>query len=207
MIIGFIGAGDMAATIAQHAVRTGHQVRLLGRDQDKLARTVAALGQGASAATCEEVLAADIIVLAVGWAEMEQALAQCRPRPGAILVDATNAIVRRADGFEVASFGDRISTEIVADRAPGARVVKAFNTIRTEDFRAGPWRGDAQRMIMLSGDDEGAKAKVKGLIEDFGFLAVDLGGLAAGGRLQSFGGPLATGQDFLVAGDTIAQRT
>lgn len=206
MIVGFIGAGDMASTIARHALNAGHQVRMLGRNKEKLARTVAELGDGASAATCDEVLAADIVVLAVSWADVESALSGCRPQPGAILVDATNAIVRRSDAFEIAEFGDQISSEIVARLAPGARVVKAFNTIRTEDFRAGPWRGDARRMIMLSGDDVEAKATVKSLIEGFGFMAVDLGGLSTGGRLQTFGGPFATGHDFLAAGDTISER-
>lgn len=207
MIIGFIGAGDMASTIAQYAIEAGHQVRMLGRNKEKLAQTITRLGKGASASGCEDVLDAGIVVLAVSWADVEGALGGCRPRPGTILVDATNAIERGPNGFEIATFGEKISTEIVADRAPGARVVKAFNTIRTEDFRAGPRRGDARRIIMVSGNDPEAKATVKALIEDFGFMAVDLGDLSTGGRLQSFGGPLATGHDFLVAGDTIGERT
>lgn len=207
MIIGFIGAGDMASTIAQHAVEAGHHVRLFGRDKAKLAQTVARLGDRASAATCDDVLAADMIVLAVNWIHVEQALSDCRPRPGSILVDATNAVVRGADAFEIADFGERISSQIVAERAPGARLVKAFNTIRTEDLRAGPWRGDARRVILVSSDDIDAKATVKTFIDSIGFAAIDLGGLSTGGPLQSFGGPLATGHDFLIAGDTIEQRT
>lgn len=207
MIIGIIGAGDMATTIAQHALKAGHQVRLLGRNPEKLSQTIARLGDGSSAATCDELLAADMVVLAVSWSDVEQALAGCRPKPGTILVDATNALVRHADSFEVTDFGDRISSEIVAELAPGTRVVKAFNTIRTEDFRAGPRRGDARRVLMVSGDDSNAKAAVKALIESFGFMVADLGSLSTGGRLQSFGGPLATGHDFLVAGDTIDDRT
>jgi predicted dinucleotide-binding enzyme len=206
MIIGTIGAGDMATTIAGFALRAGHEVRLSGRNQAKLAQVVAQLGTGASAATPREVAEADIIILAVNWPDVAAALAACPSLDGKIVVDATNPLLQREPVFKLADFGDRISSEIVADQIPRARIVKAFNTIRTEDFRNGPRRGDARRVIMFSGDDTGAKATVKALIESFGFVAIDLGGLVSGGRLQSMGGPLATGHDFLIAGDSMDER-
>jgi predicted dinucleotide-binding enzyme len=52
-------------------------------------------------------------------------------------------------------------------------------------------------VIFVSGDHEEPKAYVKGLITDFGFAAIDLGGLVIGGRLQQAGGPLASVDLFI----------
>jgi predicted dinucleotide-binding enzyme len=207
MIIGFIGAGDMATAIAAYALKNGHSVKLLGRDTAKLQHTVAALGSGASVATVDNVAVADLVILSVNWPDVSEALSQIAVPEGTILIDATNALLRREPTFEIADLGDLISTEVVQGLVPGARVVKAFNTIRTEDLRAGPWRGDARRVIMVSSDHVEAKQSVVGMIRGFGFLPIDLGGLSCGGRLQSFGGPLATGHDFLVTGDRLEDRT
>lgn len=86
---------------------------------------------------------------------------------------------------------------MVATLAPGARVVKAFNSITMEKFEAGPSHGDARRVLFVSGDDESAKTLVKNLVVSFGFAVADLGNLETGGRLQQAGGPLA-GRDMLV---------
>lgn len=76
---------------------------------------------------------------------------------------------------------------------PGARVVKAFNTIwfrhlATQGDTAEP-EGD-RRAILLAGDDEEAKDVVATLIRDLGFAPVDTGGLADGGARQQPGTPL-----------------
>jgi predicted dinucleotide-binding enzyme len=75
--------------------------------------------------------------------------------------------------------------------APGARVVKAFNSIVTDRFNEGPAKNGGRRVIFVSGDDSEPKGFIKGLIKSFGFEPIDLGGLVTGGRLQQAGGPLA----------------
>jgi hypothetical protein len=77
-------------------------------------------------------------------------------------------------------------------------VVKAFNAIRMEHYDKGPKFHDGKRVIFVSGDDKDAKAAVIGLVKEFGYAAVDLGALVAGGRLQQAGGPIA-GHDWVVA--------
>jgi predicted dinucleotide-binding enzyme len=83
--------------------------------------------------------------------------------------------------------------------APGARIVKAFNSIVTARFNEGPVKDGGRRVIFVSGDHMEATAFVKELIESFGFAAIDLGSLVAGGHLQQAGGPLA-GLDLVVFG-------
>lgn len=85
---------------------------------------------------------------------------------------------------------------MVAGLAPGARVVKAFNSIVTARFNEGPIKNGGRRVIFVSGDHPEPTDFIKGLIESFGFVAVHLGGLATGGRLQQAGGPLA-GRDLV----------
>jgi predicted dinucleotide-binding enzyme len=84
----------------------------------------------------------------------------------------------------------------VAGFAPGARVVKAFNSIITERFNEGPTKNSGRRVIFVSGDESEPKGFINDLIKSFGFEPIDLGGLVTGGRLQQAGGPLA-GHDLV----------
>jgi predicted dinucleotide-binding enzyme len=188
--IGFIGAGAVAQTIAKHILPFGHRVVLSNtRGPDSLAQLVEELGSDATAGTVEQATEQDIIVLAVGWPVVQQALLSIPDWTGRILVDTTNRIA----GFNPFTLGDltgRTSSEIVADLAPGARVVKAFNSVPMSwisDFTSEKPR----TTLFVSGDDEGAKKPVRNLIDEAGFWPVDLGSLAVGGRLQQLGGPLA----------------
>ena len=98
----------------------------------------------------------------------------------------------------LADLGGIGASEIVARFAPGARIVKAFNSIRMAHFNEGPTKGPGKRVIFVSGDDQESKRAVKDLIESFGFAAIDLGGLVTGGRIQQAGGSLA-GLDLFIA--------
>ena len=203
MKIGFIGAGNMAVVIARYALKAGNEVVLTARNADRLAGVVKQLGKGAAAGTPAEVAASDIVVLTVPWPNIKDALAALPPLNGKILVDVTNPFAELQPKLVFADLGGRSASEIVAEYVPAAKLVKAFNTIRAEDFEAGPKRGDARRVLFISGAEADSKAKIKALIQSFGFVAVDLGGLVTGGRLQQAGGALASGEDYLVAGEKI----
>ncbi|WP_052130718.1 NADPH-dependent F420 reductase [Erwinia typographi] len=189
MKIGFIGAGPVAQTIAKHALLVGHQVVLSNtRGPESLAGLVAELGSGATAGTAKEAAEQDLVVLAVKWWHVQAALFSVGDWRGRVLVDTTNRIA----SIEPLALGDitgRTSSEIVADLAPGAKVVKAFNTVPVSwiaDFSA----SKRKTAFFVSGDDADAKKAVSNLIEEFGFYSLDLGSLAEGGRLQQTGGPL-----------------
>ena len=115
---------------------------------------------------------------------------------GRILVDATNPFVA-LDPLQLADLEGRSASVVVAEHAPGARVVKAFNTITMANFEKGPRQGEARRVLFVSGDDVASKQTVQHLITELGYAAIDLGGLDEGGRIQQPGGPLA-GLDLLV---------
>lgn len=190
MRIGFIGAGEVAQTIAKHVLPLGHQVMFSNtRGPDSLAALVKELGAGASAGTPQQAAEQDIVVLAVMWWNVQAALFSIPDWKGRILVDATN----RVAGVAPLTLGDvsgRTSSEIVADLAPGAKVIKAFNSVPMS------WISDFSpdkpaTVLFISGDDDATKRPLHDLIEQAGFCCVDLGFLATGGRLQQLGGPLA----------------
>jgi predicted dinucleotide-binding enzyme len=190
MKIGFIGAGIVAQTISKHVLPFGHQVLLSNtRGPDSLASLVRELGPGATAGSPQEAAAQDMVVLAVNWSSVQTALFSIADWKGRILVDATN----RVASYRPLALGDisrRTSSEIVADLAPGARVVKAFNSVPMSwisDFSA----SKSRTVLFISGDDEKAKKPLNELIEQVGLSCVDLGSLTIGGRLHQLGGPLA----------------
>ena len=190
MRIGFIGAGKVAQTISKHVLAVGHRVLLSNtRGPDSLAPLVKQLGTGAEAGTPQQATEQDIVVLAANWPNVQTALFSIPDWRGRILVDATN----RVAGYNPLTLGDisgRTSSEIVADLVPGAKIVKAFNSVPMawiSDFSPSKPR----TVLFISGDDADAKKTVRDLIEQIGLEPVDLGSLAIGGRLQQLGGPLA----------------
>ena len=199
MKFGTIGAGTVAFAFARSAVAAGHEVVLSSRrGPESLAGKVAELGHGASAATVEEAASLDYVLLAVPWPSVEDALRRLPAWNGRVLIDATNPFIEYSPKLVLADLCGKGASEVVAGLAPGARVVKAFNAIRMEHYDKGPKFHDGKRVIFVSGDDKDAKAAVIGLVNDFGYTPVDLGGLVSGGRMQQAGGPIA-GHDWVVA--------
>jgi predicted dinucleotide-binding enzyme len=188
MKIGIIGTGNIGATLARLLVRAGHDVALSNsRGPDSLSDLVQELGSRARAVSVKEAARwGDAIVLAVPWRSPE-----ALPRPelvaGKVVIDAMNPY--RSDGG-IFDLGDSTSSEEVAKRLPGARVVKAFNTMYYQHLLS---RGrpeaplDMRHAIFLASDDTEAKARVSQLIEDIGFAPVDTGSLREGGRSQQPG--------------------
>ena len=192
MRVGFIGAGGIGQALAGHVAKAGNEVLVSNsRGPESLAGVVTQLGGLTRAGTRQEAAQADVVVLAVQWPQVPAALSGLPPWGGRILVDATNPVID--PGFRLADLNGRTSSEIVASLAPGARVVKAGNTLVRAMLAADPRQAGGRRVLFMSGDDATAKADVGGILEKAGFATIDLGGLASGGRLQQFpGGPLPT---------------
>jgi hypothetical protein len=185
MKIGIIGAGMIGATTARLFAAAGHEVAVSNsRGPASLAPLVEEIGSRARALTVDEAARfGDVVLLAVPWRKPE-ALPAPDAVNGKIVIDAMNPY---AEGGGLADLGGVTSSEHTRRRLPGARLVKAFNTIYYRHLAANG-RPDLptpeRHAIFVSGDDEGAKAIVKGLIEDIGFGPVDLGSLVEGGRRQ-----------------------
>jgi 8-hydroxy-5-deazaflavin:NADPH oxidoreductase len=184
MDVGIIGAGRLGQAMAHTALRAGRSVALANsRDPESLASVVSALGEGVSAATVDEAASAGIVVIAVPWNRVPEAV-QGITWNSKVVMDATNDWA--ADDLQ-----GRTSSEIVAGLVAGARVVKAANTLSAEVLESDPQEAGGRRVIFISGDDADAKADVVALFEDAGFAAIDLGDLATGGAMQQIHHPLA----------------
>ena len=195
MQIGILGAGHVGLAVGRRVIGAGHRVKLSSA-RGAQALTPVARGIGAEAASVSEAAAADLVLLAVPWPAVADTLDPLPDWQGRILIDATNPFVT-IDPLELADLEGQSASVIVAEHAPGARVVKAFNTITMANFEKGPRQGGARRVLFVSGDDVAAKQTVQQLITELGYATIDLGGLDEGGRMQQPGGPLA-GLDLLV---------
>jgi predicted dinucleotide-binding enzyme len=192
--VGIIGAGRLGQGMARAARRAGRDVMIANsRGPESLAAVVSDLGEGVSAVTADEAAGAGIVVIAVPWDRVPEAV-QGLEWSGRLVIDATNDWA--ADDLQ-----GRTSSELVADLVAGARVVKAANTLGAEVLGSDPREGGGRRVLFLSGDDADAKATVTKLFEDAGFAAIDLGDLATGGELQQIHHPLAGLNLIRLAGD------
>jgi len=185
MKIGIIGAGMVGGTLAHLLVPLGHEVALSNsRGPASLEGMVAELGHRAHAMTVNDAAEwADLVVLAVPW-RTPDALPSASSVTGKVVIDAMNPYRAWGGTYDL---GDSSSSEETRTRLPGARLVKAFNTIyfrhlATEGNTSLP--DDKRRAIFVAGDDAEAKAAVAGLIRDLGFAAVDAGTLRDGVKLQ-----------------------
>jgi predicted dinucleotide-binding enzyme len=183
-VVGIVGAGRLGQAMARVALRAGRRVILANsRGPDTLAGVVSELGDGVAAGTVEQAFAARVVVLAVPWPRVLDAVRGIEWN-GRILIDATN-------DFDGSDLNGKTSSEHVASLVPEARVVKAANTLRADVLAADPQEAGGQRVMFVSGDDAEARSQVEILFADAGFSSIDLGGLATGGVLQQVGGPLA----------------
>jgi predicted dinucleotide-binding enzyme len=188
--IGIIGAGNIGSAIATAFANKGIAATLSNsRGPDSLADVVAAIGPSISAGTREDAAAKDIVFVAVNWSKLPAALAGLPDFDGRIVIDTNNPI--EAPLFKPFDLGSRASSEVFADKVPGARVVKAFNHLQPHLVSGDPASEGGKRVLFYSGDDVDAKAQVGALIDRLGFAGIDLGSLAIGACLVQFpGGPL-----------------
>jgi predicted dinucleotide-binding enzyme len=182
--VGIIGAGRLGQAMARTVRRAGRRVLIANsRGPESLASVVSALGEGVSAATVDEAASAGIVVIAVPFDRVPEAVRGLTWN-GQVVIDTTN-------DWAADDLIGRTSSELVADLVSGARVVKAANTLGAEVLGSDPQEAGGRRVIFISGDDADAKAEVVTLFQDAGFAAIDLGGLAAGGVMQQIHHPLA----------------
>jgi 8-hydroxy-5-deazaflavin:NADPH oxidoreductase len=109
------------------------------------------------------------------------------------VIDTGNYYPARDGNIDVLDSDETTSTELLGEGLPGARLVKAFNTMNYVPLgnEGRPGQPRAERLaIFLAGDDPGAKDVVAGLIDELGFAPVDTGSLAEGGRRQQPGAPV-----------------
>jgi predicted dinucleotide-binding enzyme len=188
MQIGIIGSGRIGGTLAELWARAGHQIAIANsRGPESLKELVERLGPSAKAMSVEEAARfGEVLVLAAPFRRPE-ALPPSVSVAGKVVIDAMNPFTETG---EIMDLGGKTSSAITAERLPGARLVKAFNTMNSETLRTEGRRSvpkEQRLVIFLAGDDGPAKATVGRLVEEIGFTPIRTGSLARGGRLQEPG--------------------
>jgi predicted dinucleotide-binding enzyme len=188
--VGIIGAGRLGQAMARTALRAGRSVVIANsRGPESLTSVVSKLGKGASARTARQAAVASIVVIAVPWERLPDAVRGLNWN-GQIVIDATN-------DWAADDLNGSTSSELVAELVAGARVVKAANTLGAEVLGSDPQQAGGRRVLFFSGDDADAKSAVASLFEDAGFAPIDLGTLATGGAMQQIHHPLS-GLDLIL---------
>ncbi len=185
MRIGIIGSGNIGSTAAKLFVEAGHEVAIANsRGPESLREVVAGLGDRAHAATPEDAAVfGEVVLVAIPFGRYRDLPAGALA--GRIVIDANNYYPERDGQIPELDSGETTSSELAAGHLPGARLVKAFNTMYYERLRdEGRPRGEQRLATFVAGDDVGAKAVASGLIDEVGFEAVDVGSLADGRRQQ-----------------------
>ncbi|MBD8605429.1 NADPH-dependent F420 reductase [Aeromicrobium sp. CFBP 8757] len=189
-----VGAGNIGSALARRFAASEISVGVSNsRGPESLSELTQQYAPWVEPVTTEQALQADVVILAVLFDSVEEVTHQVT-WDGRVVVDATNAV--DLPSFRPRDLGGRASTHLVAEAVPGARVVKAFNTLAASNLADEPVVGSGRRVLFVSGDDSDARDDVVALVESLGFAAVDLGTIGGGGRAQEFGGALAA-KDFV----------
>lgn len=178
MRIGIIGAGNVGGNLGKVWAGKGHEVMFGVRDPQspKVRALVSGLGEPARAGSVKEAAAfGEVVALTTPWPATQEAIQAAGDLAGKILMDCTNPVKPDLTGL---SLGQTTSAaEEIARWAPGARVVKAFNTIGAQQM-LNPQFGSQAASMFICGDDAAAKSVVARLTEESGFEVVDAGPLS-----------------------------
>ncbi len=184
MNIAILGTGRVGSALGSRWAEQGHSIFFGVRDAacDEVQNAVARAGSRAQAVSlAEAAAAAEVVVLAIPWEAVREVLDSLGPLDGKILVDCINPLAGDLKGLQ---FGFTTSAaEQIAEWAPTARVVKAFNTL-SDAAMANPWFGELKATMFYCGDDEEAKQVIRDLTEAIDLEAVDAGPLVNARQLE-----------------------
>ena len=184
MRIGTIGAGNIGRAFASLAIEAGHEV-LVSNSRDPKTLDQFARETGALSGSADEAAAfGDLVLVAIPLVRVLEL------EPGRlankIIIDANNYYPERDGAIRELDANDITTSELVARRLPGSRLVKAFNAILARDLNSAGSRlaSGARRALPLAGDDGEAKGIVSDLVHQFGFEPFDAGALADSWRFE-----------------------
>jgi predicted dinucleotide-binding enzyme len=176
MSITILGAGNMGRGLAKLAIESGWDVVVGARDPAKAKQLAAELGAKArSADIAGAVSSSDFIVLAITYDGVASALEAAGDLSGKVIVDITNPL--SPDYMSLTVGHSTSAAEEIAKLAPGAHVVKAFNTIFAQLLPREVRRDKSALQVFTAADNEPARRRVEDFIAKAGFEPVNAGPL------------------------------
>jgi 8-hydroxy-5-deazaflavin:NADPH oxidoreductase len=167
MKVAIIGNGNVGSALERGLKRAGHDVRATGREN---VRETAEWGE--------------LVILAVPFGAVDDALRTMgNAVDGKVLIDVTNAL---DENMALVIGCTNSGAEELQRKAPGAKVVKAFNTNFAQTMDSGHV-GDTALTVFAAGDDEAARDTALQLAREIGFDAVNAGPLQNARWLETLG--------------------
>jgi len=180
MKIGIIGSGNIGGALGKHWAKVGHEVMFSSRHPEELQDMAQKVG--AKVGTTEETAAfADVILLAIPYGKVPEVAKQIGQLDNKIIIDAGNPYPQR-DGDvaqKVIDDDSQTATGYIGSLFPGAKTVKAFNSIYFKVLEEQAFQSGENRIaVQMAGDDTQAKQTLTKLIEEIGFAPQDIGSLS-----------------------------
>jgi len=187
MKIGIIGAGQIGGTLTRLLTKLGYEV-FVANSRGPASLADLARETGAQAVSVREAArAGEVVVVTIPEAKIRDL-----PRDmfagvpdEVVVIDTGNYYPRERDGRIGEVEAGITESRWVANQL-GRPVVKAFNNIYAQHLleRGRPAGSQGRIALPVAGDDKNAKATVMRLVDQFGFDAIDAGGLDESWRQQ-----------------------
>lgn len=178
MDIAIIGSGNVGKALASSFRNAGHEVTLAAKHPEHAAEAARQFGARAARDAAEAVSGADLVVLAVPAAALEDVAREIGSKlAGKVVVDVSNRPTPDPSGAPTSV------AEELQGKLPGAKVVKAFNTAFASR-QAEPVVAGIPADGFVAADDDDAKRTVLEAVGSIGFRPVDAGSLAAARTLE-----------------------
>lgn len=184
MKIGIIGSGNVGSALGKIWASNGNEIMFSSRHPEKLKSLAESIGKNACyGLPAEAAKYGEVVVLSVPWTQAIDAIKSAGPLSSKVLIDCTNPVKPDMSGLAVGHTTS--AAEEVSKAAPGAKVVKAFNTTFAAVMHS-PSRtfGSQKATGFYCGDDSSAKATVSGLIKETGLDPLDVGPLMCARYLE-----------------------
>jgi predicted dinucleotide-binding enzyme len=182
MKIGILGSGDVGLKLGDGFISLGHTVKIGTRNtfKENVISWIKKHGQQASAGSFEETASfGEIIMLATLWAGTLDVIKLVNPQNflQKVVIDVTNPLDFSKGVPPTLVVGHMDSGgETIQRLLPGAKVVKAFNTVGNTHFFHPDFSGGPPTMFICGNDTE-SKKQVKNILTDFGWETIDMGGI------------------------------
>jgi len=175
----------MARGVGSRVLAGGHDLTVVGKDEERARAVADDLDGDVRTAVAGDPIEGDVVVLAVYYPDARDAVQQNADQlAGMTVVDITNPVNETYDALVVPP--DASATQELAELAPDANLVKAFNTTFAPTLRGGEVAGQPLD-VLIAGDDEDAKQRVSTLVRDGGLNPIDTGPTARARELEALG--------------------
>ena len=179
MKVGVLGSGEVGQTLAAGFLKLGHETMIGTREPAKLEKWQQKNNKGRIGSFSETAAFAEVVVLAVKGAVAAEVLgaAGSANLNGKLVMDACNPIADAPPTNGVLKFFttlDESLMERLQREFPKVHFVKAFNSVGAPQM-INPELKAGKPTMFICGNDDGSKATVTKILDQFGWETADMG--------------------------------